>query len=90
MARKKRPSASFKLGDLVKLRLSGDAQGRVVELRGPLGPGGAEIYRVRIRRWPKATYIEVRADQLVLIPPDGQNGDTATPGRQATGGPAGA
>jgi hypothetical protein len=59
----------FKLGDRVRIRLSGGQRGRIVELRGPLGPGGAQIYRVRIPRDPKPGYIEVREDQLVLIPP---------------------
>jgi hypothetical protein len=60
----------FKYGDRVRILLS-PLQGRIVELRGPLGPGGAQIYRVRIYRRPKSprpTYIEVREDQLRLIP----------------------
>jgi hypothetical protein len=40
----------------------------VATYRGPLGPGGARIYRVRVRRKPKPIYIELREDQLVLIP----------------------
>ncbi len=43
-------------------------RGRIVELRGPLGPGGAEIFRVRVWRKPKPHDIEVRADQLEAIP----------------------
>jgi len=58
----------FKLGDRVKIRLS-QLRGRIVELRGPLGPGGAQIYRVRFRRKPSPAYVEVREDQLVLLPP---------------------
>jgi hypothetical protein len=42
-------------------------RGRVIELRGPLGPGGAMIYRVLVRRKPKPTPIEVREDQLEKI-----------------------
>src|SRR5262249_35121957 len=42
----------FKLGDRVKIRRSGYRPGRIVELRGALGPGGAQIYRVRYRRKP--------------------------------------
>ena len=41
---------------------------RIVELRGPLGPGGMQIYRIRVPRNP-TVYIEVGEDQLVLIPP---------------------
>jgi hypothetical protein len=57
----------FKLGDRVKIRHS-DLRGRIVELRGALGPGGVNIYRVRFRRKPRPAYVEVREDQLVRIP----------------------
>ena len=63
------PAFVFKLGDRVHIRRSGGLRGRIVELRGPLGPGGAQIYRVMYRRRPRPAYIEVREDQLVLIPP---------------------
>jgi hypothetical protein len=59
---------SLKLGDLVKIRHSGWRRGRIVELRGPLGPNGAQIYRVIVRRKPKPAYIELRDDQLEAIP----------------------
>jgi hypothetical protein len=58
----------FKLGDRVKIRYS-KMSGPIVELRGPLGPGGAQIYRVRIRRKPTRAYTEVREAQLILLPP---------------------
>jgi hypothetical protein len=58
----------FKLGDRVKIRLS-QFRGRIVDLYGALGPGGANIYRVRVRRKPKPAYIDVREDQLILLPP---------------------
>ena len=58
----------FKLGDRVKIRLSGGMRGKIVELRGPLGPGGCQIYRVLVRRKPEPKYIELREDQLVLAP----------------------
>ena len=64
----KKADVLFKLGDRVKIRLSG-LRGRIVELCGPLGPGGAQIYRVRYRGKPAPAYIEVREDQLVLLPP---------------------
>jgi len=63
-----KPAVLFNLGDRVKIRLSGGMRGRVVELRGPLGPGGVQIYRVLVRRKPKPTYIELREDQLALAP----------------------
>jgi hypothetical protein len=55
----------FKVGDLVEIRNSGYPRARIVELRGPLGPGGAEVYRVRVRRKPKPMYVEVLGEQLV-------------------------
>lgn len=57
----------LKVGDLVKIRHSGYKRVRIVELRGPLGPGGAEVYRVRVRRKPKPAYVEVLADQLEAV-----------------------
>src|SRR5262249_40441464 len=39
------PAFVFKLGDRVQFRRSGDLRRRIVEMRGPLGPGGAQIYR---------------------------------------------
>lgn len=63
----KKSSPIFQLGDRVKIR-HWDWQARIVELRGPLGPGGSFVYRVRVPHKPKATYIELREDQLILIP----------------------
>jgi len=57
----------FTVGDRVKI-LHSIWRGRIVEFRGPLGPGGTLIYRVRIPGDPKATYVEVREDQLVALP----------------------
>jgi hypothetical protein len=65
---KPKKSTAIKLGDLVKIRHSTGLRGRVVELRGPLGPGGAQIYRIRVERKPKGTEIEVREDQLEAVP----------------------
>lgn len=58
----------FQPGDRIKVLHSSGLRGQVVELRGPLGPGGAQIYRIRIRRKPKSTYVEVREDQLEQLP----------------------
>jgi hypothetical protein len=58
----------LKIGDRVRIRHYDGQEGRIVEFRGPLGPGGARIYRVRIQRKPTPTYIELREDQLELIP----------------------
>jgi hypothetical protein len=57
----------LKVGDRVRIRNYGGQQGEIVEFRGPLGPGGARIYRVLVRRKPKRDYIELREDQLELI-----------------------
>jgi len=55
------------IGDRVRILNYGGQQGRIVEFRGPLGPGGARIYRVLVRSKPKRSYIELREDQLELI-----------------------
>jgi hypothetical protein len=68
MAAKKKPPQPMKLGDHVKIKYYPDLRARIVELRGPLGPGGALIFRVRIRHKPKPTYVELREDQLEVIP----------------------
>ena len=58
----------LKLGDHVKVLHSGGMQSQIVELRGPLGPGGVQIYRIRVERKPKPRFIEVGEDQLAAIP----------------------
>ena len=58
----------LKLGDRVRVKYYPDLRGRIVELRGALGPGGAQIYCVRFPRKPKSMYIELREDQLIPIP----------------------
>jgi hypothetical protein len=64
---------TFKLGDLVKLRYSHNLRGRIVELRGPIGAGGRELYRVRVlgRRNARGgpVYNELPAEEMELIPP---------------------
>lgn len=62
-----KPALVFKLGDRVRIRYS-KLRGRVIELRGPLGPGGSQIYRLRLNLRPGPSEIEVREDQLVLLP----------------------
>jgi hypothetical protein len=58
------------------LQLSVNWSGRIVELRGPLGPGGILIDRVRIPGKPKSTSIPMMTrfpdgDVLVISPPVG-------------------
>ncbi len=60
----------MQVGDRVRIRHYGGQQGRIVEYRGALGPNGAHIYRVVVGRRPERSYIEVRQDQLELIPAD--------------------
>jgi hypothetical protein len=58
----------LKVGDRVKILNSGFTKGgKIVEFRGPLGPGGALIYRVRVRGKPNPAYGEFREDQLEVI-----------------------
>jgi len=57
------------VGTIVKILNSGYRRGKIVEFRGALGPGGARIYRVLVRRKPPA-YTEVREDQLEPIVAD--------------------
>lgn len=60
-------SQLFQVGDRVKIRYT-DLCARIVEFRGPLGPGGMLVYRVRVPHKPKARYIELCEDQLIAIP----------------------
>jgi hypothetical protein len=67
MPAKNQKEVFFNLGDRVKIRHT-DWTGRIVELRGPLGPGGVQIYSIRVRNMSRPFYVEVRGDQLVIIP----------------------
>jgi hypothetical protein len=59
------------IGDIVKILHVSDLHGRVVEFRGALGPGGTPVYRVEVRKKPKSSYVEVRADQIQVISTNG-------------------
>lgn len=62
------PSAEpLKIGTLVKIRDSGYRRAQIVEFRGPLGPHGARVYRVQVRKKPQPAYIEVVEDQLETL-----------------------
>jgi hypothetical protein len=69
MTEKKYAEPLLKVGDYVKIRHSSIKRGRIVELRGPLAPGGVQVYRVLLRRKPRRVYAELREDQVELIPP---------------------
>jgi hypothetical protein len=60
--------APLKLGDRVRIKNSSGRIGRIAELRGPLGPGGAPVYRVLVQRKPTPSYIELLGDQLEIAP----------------------
>lgn len=60
----------LKIGTVVKIRNSGYGRATIVEFRGPLGPGGARVYRVRVREKPRPAYIEVLEDQLETVSMD--------------------
>jgi hypothetical protein len=79
-------ATSFNLGDHVRIKDLAGQVGRIAELRGPLSPGGAWVYRVRVRRKPTVSYIELLGDQLEYLPMTGQGvaaerhkASTATP-----------
>ena len=57
----------YEVGDIVEIRHYDHQKAKIVELRGPLGPGGVQIYRVRVRGRQPRVYIELREDQLILI-----------------------
>ena len=52
------------VGTIVTIRNSGYGRARIVEFRGPLGPKGARVYRIQVRKKPRPAYIEVLEDQL--------------------------
>jgi hypothetical protein len=58
------------VGTRVKIRHANFARAKIVEYRGRLGPGGARVYRVRYRGKPRPAYVEVREDQLEVVPAD--------------------
>lgn len=61
--------ASFKLGDRVRIKNYAGKVGKIVEFRGLLGPGGAPVYRVQIRRKPNVSYIELLGNQIEVVEP---------------------
>lgn len=68
-----KPPPLFNLGDRVKIRHSRGLRACIVELRGPIGPGSVQVYRVVVRRKvagtkPIRTYIDLMENQLELVP----------------------
>lgn len=73
MSESKRPEPvrAFNLGDRVRIKHYARGPVKVVELRGALGPGGEEVYRVRVGRRPYTSYIELMESQLEMVSPAG-------------------
>jgi hypothetical protein len=67
----KKAARVWQLGDYVHIKYSGFKRARIVELRGALGPGGSDIYRVRIIGTASPKYIEVGEDQLEPVAEEG-------------------
>jgi hypothetical protein len=65
-------TTSFNLGDRVRIKDFAGKVGRIAELRGPLGPGGASVYRVLVQKKPSVSYIELMGDQLEYLPTTSQ------------------
>jgi hypothetical protein len=59
----------FKVGDRVRVRNTPGLVARVVEVRGPLGPKGVQVYGIRVGRTRPRPYVEVREDQLEILLP---------------------
>jgi hypothetical protein len=57
----------LKVGTAVKILNSGYGAATIAEYRGPLGPRGVRVYRVRVQVKPRPAYIEVREDQLQVL-----------------------
>lgn len=76
MVKREQPEAvvSFRIGDRVRIKNYAGKLGRITEFRGPLGPGGAPVYRVLVQKKPTISYIELLGDQLEYVPKKGQAG----------------
>ncbi len=62
----------YPLGARVRLVIGSRRTGTVVEHRGPLAPKGAQVYGLRMGDNLDAGYVEVRADQIEMLPPEQQ------------------
>jgi hypothetical protein len=52
------------IGTIVRIRDSGYGLAKIIECLGPLGPDGARVYRIQVRKKPRPAYIEVVEEQL--------------------------
>ena len=55
------------VGDIVVAKHHPDWRGTVIELRGPLGPNGEQVYRVRFGEKRSAVETELLAEQVRVI-----------------------
>ena len=60
---------SFRSGDNVRFKNYAGKVGKIVEYRGTLGPGGAPVYRVQVKRKPNISCIELLGNQNEVIAP---------------------
>ena len=63
------PNAPFQVGDWVSIKHSGYKLVRIAGYRGALGPKGARVYTIRLRKKP-LDYVDVLEDQLEHVPED--------------------
>lgn len=68
---RKQAVVCFPVGTRVVIKYLGGIVGKVVEIRGPLGPGGAMVYRVRSGRRPHRSEVELMEHQFEAIPAAG-------------------
>jgi hypothetical protein len=69
MAKSRPPNTpeTLTLGDFVRIKNYAGKLGKIVELRGPLGPNGSPVYRVQVDRKPVAAFIELLQNQLEVV-----------------------
>ena len=67
MAKKIEPAEEFQRGDIVVVKLHSHMRGKVIELRGPLGPNGEQVYRIRLGKDSGRRQLEVLPQQLRLL-----------------------
>ena len=67
MPKKKAADEDFQLGDIVVVKLHPKIRAKVIELRGPLGPNGEQVYRIRFSKRFMRRQAEVLPEQLRLL-----------------------
>ena len=67
MPKKIKPPDVFQRGDIVLVRLHPHMRAKVIERRGPLGPNGEEVYRIRFGKSLGGGQAEVLPHELRLL-----------------------